>query len=153
MLGRALCLGLLMSMGAAATESGMTSGQTQKERPEPRLQEIFDSQWEYWMRTSPTWASRLGDRRYNDRWPDVSLEAQRLHDQHDREVLQQLAEIDPSRLSRADRLNYDLFQQRLADLKLCSNRQGHHRDPVHHDVLTQQLRFKMNVLVRNLGED
>ncbi|MDT7541163.1 MAG: hypothetical protein QOE33_1067 [Acidobacteriota bacterium] len=75
------------------------------------LRALFDAEWEYAMRESPTWASTLGDRRYNDRWEDLSLAAIERRHQHDIDALSQLKSIDRARLSPADQLNYDLFKQ------------------------------------------
>jgi len=75
------------------------------------LHDLFDREWEYDMQQDPTRASRLGDRRWNDRWPDVSLAAIKSRHEHDLEVLRQLTKIDRGKLSAADRLNYDLFKK------------------------------------------
>ncbi|MCA1815107.1 MAG: DUF885 domain-containing protein, partial [Acidobacteria bacterium] len=69
---------------------------------------------EYAMREHPTWASTLGDRRYNDRWEDDSLTAIERRHQHDVAVLERLKKIDRARLSPADQLNYDLFEKQYA---------------------------------------
>src|SRR5918993_2257594 len=75
------------------------------------LHALFDREWQYDLEQSPTRASQLGDRRWNDRWPDRSLAAiQRRHD-HNVQVLKELAQIDRSKLSPADQLNYDLFKR------------------------------------------
>jgi uncharacterized protein (DUF885 family) len=75
------------------------------------LHDLFDREWEYAMEQSPTRASSLGDRRWNDRWPDVSLEAIKKRHEHGLEVLVQLAKLDRAQLSAADQLNYDLFKK------------------------------------------
>ncbi len=75
------------------------------------LHELFDSEWEYSMRENPTFASQLGDRRYNDRWPDLSLANYERRHKHAQEVLERLKAIDRARLSPADQLNYDLFRK------------------------------------------
>ena len=67
------------------------------------------------MEQYPTWASTLGDRRWNDRWSDTSLEAITKRHSHDREVLAKLAQIDRAVLSATDRLNYDLFKKDYED--------------------------------------
>ncbi|MBC8116882.1 MAG: hypothetical protein H7062_21005, partial [Candidatus Saccharimonas sp.] len=43
--------------------------------PVERLSKLFDDEWEYTLREAPTFASHLGDKRFGDRWPDVSLAA------------------------------------------------------------------------------
>ena len=42
-----------------------------------KLHELFASEWDYQLEQHPTWASRLGDRRWNDRWEDRSLDCYR----------------------------------------------------------------------------
>ena len=96
--------------------------QTEKSaRPAARaLEALFAAEWDYRMEQNPTWASSLGDRRWNDRWPDVSLEAVEKRHAHDREVLVKLRSIPRSRLSAGPRLNYDLLEARvLKGLKIC----------------------------------
>src|SRR5260370_35127766 len=39
------------------------------------LKDLFAAEWDYTMQQNPTWASRLGHRRWNDRWEDAGLEA------------------------------------------------------------------------------
>ncbi len=75
------------------------------------LHDLFDREWEYDLQQEPTRASSLGDRRWNDRWPDLSLQAIQSRHQHDQEVLRNLAKIDRAKLSAADQLNYDLFKK------------------------------------------
>jgi uncharacterized protein (DUF885 family) len=73
------------------------------------LRELFASEWDYWMEQYPTWASSLGDRRWNDRWEDLSLDAISKRHTHNIEVLAKLRGMDREALSPPDRLNYDLF--------------------------------------------
>jgi uncharacterized protein (DUF885 family) len=75
------------------------------------LYDLFGREWEYQLEQNPTRASSLGDRRWNDRWRDVSLEATKRRHDHTVEVLGQLARVDRSSLSSRDQLNYDLFKR------------------------------------------
>ncbi len=78
-----------------------------------KLHALFDAEWEHTMQVSPTWASQLGDRRYNARWPDLSLEAIEREQQHARDLLQRLAGIERAKLPAVDQLNLDLFRWQL----------------------------------------
>ncbi len=44
------------------------------------LHALFDREWEWELTQEPLWASYLGDRRWNDRWPDMSAAA--IHARH-----------------------------------------------------------------------
>jgi uncharacterized protein (DUF885 family) len=99
----ACCLILLTLAGSAAVAQDSATTKA--------LHDLFAREWQYDLERSPTRASQLGDRRWNDRWPDRSLAAiQRNHD-HDKAVLAELLRIDRSKLSPADQLNYDLFKR------------------------------------------
>jgi uncharacterized protein (DUF885 family) len=73
------------------------------------LHELFASEWDYQMEEHPRWASRLGDRRWNDRWGDRSLAAIDKRHQHSNDVVAKLRSIDRDALTPSDQLNYDLF--------------------------------------------
>lgn len=74
---------------------------------------LLDEVWEWQLDEDPVRASRLGDRRANDRWADNSLEAIERRYQERRAFLTRLRAIDPSALSAEDQLNYDLFRRDL----------------------------------------
>jgi uncharacterized protein (DUF885 family) len=76
-----------------------------------RLHALFHREWEWSMEQSPTWASSMGDRRWNDRWPDMSLAAGERRVTHRREVLKELSTFDRAALPPADQLNFDLFRR------------------------------------------
>ena len=46
------------------------------------LNEFFEIEWNYEMEQNPARASSMGDRRWNDRWGDQSLEAIRKREEH-----------------------------------------------------------------------
>lgn len=73
------------------------------------LHDLLAREWDYRMEQHPTEASTLGDRRFNDRWQDLSLEAIRKRYDHQRRVLGELRSIERSELSARDQLNVDLF--------------------------------------------
>ncbi|HEY6272714.1 MAG TPA: DUF885 domain-containing protein [Terriglobales bacterium] len=75
------------------------------------LHDLFAAEWDYDMQQSPESASELGDRRWNDRWSDESMDAFARRHQHNQEVLAQLANIDRGALSAQDQLSYDLFKK------------------------------------------
>jgi uncharacterized protein (DUF885 family) len=74
-----------------------------------RLHAFFAAEWERGLRESPEGASFEGDTRFNDRWTDASLEAIAAREAADREALARIRDIDRSRLSPADQLNYDTW--------------------------------------------
>jgi uncharacterized protein (DUF885 family) len=75
------------------------------------LHDLFAAEWDYQLEQYPTWASRLGDRRWNDRWGDERLDAIDRRNRHYLEALTRLGSIKREDLSPADRLNYDLFHK------------------------------------------
>ncbi len=80
-----------------------------------QFQDLLSEEWEYTLREAPTFASHLGDKRYNDRWPDVSLAAIERRHQHRQETLSRLEKIDKQKLSAADQLNYQLFRKDISE--------------------------------------
>src|SRR5438132_13783014 len=96
-----ICLVLLLSAVPLCAEDAAVS---------KRFNDLLAQEWEYRLRESPTFASYLGDKRYNDRWPDVSLVATSRRHEHQQEVLAQLYKIDREQLSQTDRVNWHLFR-------------------------------------------
>jgi len=78
-------------------------------RPSTTLASLLAEDWGYHLSRSPTFASILGDRRWNDRWDDLSLEALEAAHQHDLAFLKKLAPLAKGKLSDADRLNAELI--------------------------------------------
>lgn len=75
-----------------------------------KLHSLFETEWQWSLETYPTFASYLGDKRYNSRWTDMSLAAISKRNQRSIDVLAKLKQIDRSKLSATDRVNYDLFE-------------------------------------------
>ncbi len=99
---RALAGVLLLAVGISA-QAGPTED----------FNVLLAEAWDWELAEKPVFASRLGDRRNNDQWADLSLAAyeQRFADQSD--FLRRLRVIDSSQLSATDQLNYDLFRREL----------------------------------------
>ena len=55
------------------------------------LHALFDSAWQRDLEENPTYATALGDRRYNDRWDDLSLAAIERSNSADARVLTDLS--------------------------------------------------------------
>lgn len=108
---------------------------------------LLDEHWEWQLAASPTMASQLGDRRYNDQWPDQNLQA--IEQRHDdiREFLRRAYAIDRKDLSIDNQLNYELFRRQLEDTVGAYQFNNHlmpfsHRGGVQNlDNLTNSLRL------------
>jgi uncharacterized protein (DUF885 family) len=84
----------------------------------PQLEALYEAEWQRWLREDPTLATSIGDPRYNDRWPDLSLPALEKTREADRAALAALMKFEVAGLPAADRLNYDIakvqFGRRIA---------------------------------------
>ncbi|HEX8409888.1 MAG TPA: DUF885 domain-containing protein [Thermoanaerobaculia bacterium] len=79
------------------------------------LRKLLDEQWEYTLRTSPEFASILGDRRYNDQVSDVSERANRAEEVATRRFLRRFEAIGTLAFSEQEKLNRDLMVKGLRD--------------------------------------
>ncbi|HSP19316.1 MAG TPA: DUF885 domain-containing protein [Myxococcaceae bacterium] len=77
-------------------------------RASTALGTLLAEDWEHHLSRSPTYASVLGDRRWNDRWDDLSLAGLEANHQHDVAFLEKLGKLTRGALSDADRLNAEL---------------------------------------------
>jgi len=77
------------------------------------LNHLYEDYWEFILHESPTYATYLGDHRYDDKLDDVSAEAYHQRIDRLRKYLEQLKSLRRP-TSQADRLNYNLFQRELA---------------------------------------
>lgn len=112
------------------------------------LHELLAAEWEFRMRENPTLASTLGDRRWNDRWEDLSLEAFDRRQAEERRFLSKLLSIPRHELPAPDQLNYDLFKKEL-QTRIEEYQYGWHLIPLNHmggiqtaDDLADALRFE-----------
>lgn len=96
----------LMLLPPAASSAARPS----THRQAAALHRLFREEWNRTMREQPLYASDLGDRRYNNLWPDVSLAALRRYHEEDRAALRALARIDRAALPPQDKVSYDLFK-------------------------------------------
>jgi uncharacterized protein (DUF885 family) len=100
---------LLMLGGLCAHEFAAAAADAPADS-KARLERIYDAEWQRWLREDPTLATSVGDPRYNDRWPDLSIAAIEKSHELDLAAQQALTSIDISGLAPADRLNYDIVK-------------------------------------------
>ncbi|HEX6960359.1 MAG TPA: DUF885 domain-containing protein [Lacipirellula sp.] len=103
---------------------------------ERKFTQLVDEIWEWTIRENPLYATSVGDHRFNDKLPKVSLaDSVRRHEQ-DLEFQQRLKEIHRDELPREQQVNYDILARQLrediAEFKFqthlipISNRSGFH---------------------------
>lgn len=94
-----LLVSVAQSPAAAADDAG------------EQLHAIFESSWDRTLQEFPTWASELGDLRFNDRWRDVSPAAIERFHKFQQATLAKLKKVPQDKLSAADRVNYRLLER------------------------------------------
>jgi len=83
------------------------------------LRALLTAHWEWQMRRLPTWATRLGDRRFDAELPDRSPAALEDARARRRAFLARATAVDPAALDRRDRVTHALFVDELeADIRL-----------------------------------
>src|SRR3989449_11653671 len=76
------------------------------------LNRLYEDYWEFILKENPTFATYLGDHRYDNWLEDVSSEAYQQRIDRFRKFLSDLKRFEkPS--NGEDRLNYDLFKREL----------------------------------------
>ena len=105
----AACLSASPAFAQAPSSTPATQGATARSPAATALHALFDEEWERGMRENPEEASWRGDKRYNDRWTDMSMAAIEQRMEGDRKALQRLKAIDRNALTEDDRLSYDVF--------------------------------------------
>jgi len=94
---------LIFVVGAAARPAANPAARA--------LHQLFQEDWEFTLREDPLFATRVGDDRYDDRLPSVTVADFERQLAWHREVLRRLRAIPRSALRSADRLNYDIFER------------------------------------------
>ena len=74
-----------------------------------KLWALFEEEWDWTMEAFPPMATFLGDHRWNDQLGSYNLASIEKAQEHDFEVLAKLEEIDRTKLSDDDKVNYDLY--------------------------------------------
>jgi uncharacterized protein (DUF885 family) len=80
-----------------------------------QLHELLAEQWEYTLKSSPEFASILGDRRYNDKLTDYSEAAIAKDLEQSRAFLKRFESINTAEFPEQERLNRDLMVLNLRD--------------------------------------
>ncbi|HXW10529.1 MAG TPA: DUF885 family protein, partial [Steroidobacteraceae bacterium] len=143
-----LLVGLIIALPLAA----QAAPETQRSTAAVELHRLFDAEWERNLRENPISATYIGETRYNDRWPDLSLAGVQASHDADRAALARLEAIDPAALSDADRLNRDLFR-RQTRASLASFEYGEHMVPLsHRSGLTSAHRLADVIVFRSVRD-
>jgi uncharacterized protein (DUF885 family) len=79
------------------------------------LHELLNEQWEYVLRTSPEFASILGDKRYNDKLSDFSQAAIDRDLAQNRLFLAKFSAVDATGFPEQEKLNRDLMVRNLRE--------------------------------------
>ncbi len=120
----AIGLSLMLCVGALA------------ESTTEHFQKILDDHWAAYLSEYPAFAARLGHHEYDGKLGQNTPQARERRQNYNAEILTRLAAINPDDLTKAARLNYDIFQSvRLMEqesaqfpghLFAVTNREGWH---------------------------
>lgn len=102
---------LIVSTTASAAELSATD----LDRRRKALDDLLHKQWEYVLRTSPEFASLIGDKRYNDKSSDVSEAAVRKDAAATRGFLRRFRDIDTKGFNDQERINKELMVRNLEE--------------------------------------
>ncbi|HEY5926029.1 MAG TPA: DUF885 domain-containing protein [Kofleriaceae bacterium] len=80
---------------------------------EPAVRGVLADHWEFMMRWAPTWATTLGDHRYDDRLAMRDAASIAKMDGEHAALLARLVDVDASVLSPADAITYKLLRGKL----------------------------------------
>ena len=108
-----ICSTLIVLVGFLSLSTAQTVPNLEARRK--ALNDLLSEHWEYTMRTSPTFASTIGDKRYNDQLGDLSQEAIDKQLRETEKFLNRLEAIDTAGFPEQEALNKTLL---LGDLKL-----------------------------------
>ena len=75
------------------------------------LNGIFDQEWEYYLKQNPVFANSIGRTGYESSWKNLSLDSFRKRNEHSKDLLIKLKDINPYNLSEENQLNLRLFKQ------------------------------------------
>lgn len=77
------------------------------------LNSLLKEQWDYTMRTSPEWASLIGDKRFNDKWSDFSQAGIDADIKAGAEFLKRFEALDTAGFPLQEQLNRELMVRQL----------------------------------------
>ena len=106
---------LLAALLFASTASSDELSGADLDKRRKALADLLKDQWEYTLRTSPEFASILGDRRYNDQSSDASEAAVKRDLAETKKFLQRLDRIDTTGFSEQEAVNKALMAHNLRD--------------------------------------
>src|SRR5260370_1137946 len=115
---RPLCVCLVLifafasSLPSRSTQSNGTTASSLENRRR-QLLSVFEEEWEYELRTSPEFATMLGDSRYNDRLSDNSPEFFQADLEQKKKFLARIQAIDPNGFTPQDALSRELMIREL----------------------------------------
>lgn len=77
------------------------------------LHALFDRHWEWRLQRDPLFATSVGRHESNDRLPSVTPAALKSEYDETKAFLAELEKIDAAKLPAEERINYDIFRERL----------------------------------------
>lgn len=106
-----LALSLLSACGGGDKDAGTPTPVVATVTDSAKLDKLVDDYFERILELNPTFATAIGDLRYNDRYA-IDIGTQWLADSlaNEQQYLAALSEIDASKLDEASRLTYDIFK-------------------------------------------
>jgi uncharacterized protein (DUF885 family) len=96
------------------------------------LHALLDEAWEFELREDPMFATSVGDHRFDDRLPSVTVSDQARRAEARRKLLDRLRAIDPSGLDETDRESHALQRVKLEDA-VREFELHHYRFPINAD--------------------
>lgn len=119
-----MTLALSLAMGFAHA-----AGPADVDARRQALDSLIKNHWEYTMKTSPEWASMIGDKRYNDKLSDFSQAAIDADAKQTEVFLKQFEAIDTSGFPVQEQINKELMVRNLR-LSVEGNRFKNYQMPV-----------------------
>jgi uncharacterized protein (DUF885 family) len=108
MLTTGLALAIVLAPGAVALAEAAADAKQ-------ALDALLAEAWEKSLQESPLLATAVGDHRFDDRLPQVTLPDLERRAAEARSFLGRLHAIDPSRLATSDRVSYRMFERSLQE--------------------------------------